>query len=116
MWHKMVATIYIRPSRYTFEFLKNNDYFTISFFDSKYKPDLAVLGSLSGRDGNKLKKTKLTPKFLANGVGFKEANLTFVCKKIYIEQMNLKHISQEIASEIYNSMSGSLSYFIPAIT
>ena len=37
LWNKNVATVFVRPQRYTFEFLEKNDYYTLSFFDSKYK-------------------------------------------------------------------------------
>ena len=32
LWHKNVATIYVRPQRYTFEFLEEFPEFTLSFF------------------------------------------------------------------------------------
>lgn len=102
LWHKNVATIYIRPSRYTFKFLKKFDNFTISFYDEKYKKDLSVLGSLSGRDCNKLSQTQLTPKFLKDGVTFNEANLTLVCKKIYMQKFNPKQIPEEIKQQFYS--------------
>lgn len=35
----------------------------------------------SGRDGDKVVLTSPTPKALEQGVGFKQAELTFVCKK-----------------------------------
>ena len=37
LWFKNVVKIYVRPERYTLEFLKNQDYFTVSFYDAKYK-------------------------------------------------------------------------------
>ena len=37
LWHKPIATIYVRPNRYTNEFIENNDYFTLSFYDEEYK-------------------------------------------------------------------------------
>ena len=37
LWFKNVVSIYIRPDRYTFEFLNNSDYFTLSFFDERYR-------------------------------------------------------------------------------
>ena len=37
LWFKKVITIYIRPDRYTFKFLEENDTFTISFYDEEYK-------------------------------------------------------------------------------
>ena len=40
MWGKPVAFTFIRPQRYTFEFIENNDYYTMSFFDEKYRAAL----------------------------------------------------------------------------
>lgn len=54
-------TIYVHPTRYTSEFLKDNDYFTVSFYPEKYRSALAYIGSHSGRDEDKTKATGLTP-------------------------------------------------------
>ena len=35
LWFKDIVTIYIRPDRYTFKFLEENDTFTVSFYDEK---------------------------------------------------------------------------------
>ena len=37
IWNKPVVTIYIRPQRYTKQFVDGSDRFTLSFFDSQYK-------------------------------------------------------------------------------
>ena len=55
LWNKNVATIYIRDSRYTKEFIDNSAYFTISFYNNEYKDKLKYLGIKSGRDTNKIK-------------------------------------------------------------
>ena len=39
LWGKKIVTIYVYPSRYTCDFLLNNEYFTISVFDKEYKND-----------------------------------------------------------------------------
>ena len=44
IWNKPVATVYVRTSRYTHEFMDNNDYFTVSFFPEEYKQTLGILG------------------------------------------------------------------------
>ena len=88
LWRKPVVQIYIRPTRYTFKFLEENEYFTVSFYDKKYKKALGIMGSKSGRDCDKVKEAGLTPKFLENGVTYEEAKETFVCKKIYMNQMD----------------------------
>ena len=37
MWAEPSATCYIRPQRYTKEFVDNSDYFTLCFFDESYR-------------------------------------------------------------------------------
>ena len=32
IWGKPVATVYVRKSRYTHDFMEDNDYFTVSFY------------------------------------------------------------------------------------
>lgn len=61
--------------------MANNELFTISFYDQKYKDDLKILGSKSGRNLDKLTLAKLTPEVLHNTISFKEAKLIIVCKK-----------------------------------
>ena len=92
LWHKPVVTVYIRPNRYTYELLKDNDIFTLSFYDDEYKKDLGILGSKSGRNENKIALTKLTPKFLENGTSFEEAKITIICKKIYSQKLDTNNI------------------------
>lgn len=95
IWNKPVATVYVRPNRFTYKFMENNEYFTISFYDVEYRKDLAILGSKSGRDCNKIALTKLTPEFLDEAVYFKEAKLILVCKKIYFQDFDIKNVNIE---------------------
>lgn len=103
IWNKPVVTVYVRPTRYTYEFMESNEYFTISFYDKKYKEDLVILGSKSGRDLDKISLTKLTPEFLKNAVSFKEAKLTIVCKKIYCQDLDITNTQQTIIDKFYKS-------------
>ena len=76
LWNRPVATVYVKPIRYTHNFMESNEYFTVSFFDTDYRADLATLGTLSGKDGDKVAKTQLTPVTVGESVSFKEAKLT----------------------------------------
>ena len=82
LWAMDMATIYIRPQRYTVNYLEENDYFTISFFDSEYHSALAFCGAKSGKDVDKVKETGLTPALNENAPYFEEAKLVLVCKKV----------------------------------
>lgn len=100
-WGKPAATVYVRDSRYTLEFMKDSQYFTLTMFDEDKKPDLGILGSKSGRDGNKIAETSLHAKKLEHGVGFEEAKVTLILKKIYMQQMDMNAMPKEILDQIY---------------
>ena len=95
LWHKNIVTIYIRPDRYTFQFLKDSDEFTISFYDEKYKNELSIFGRKSGRNFDKLKECGFIPVILENGITYKEAKQTIILKKIYLEQMNMNLFNED---------------------
>ena len=102
LWNKEVVTVFVRKSRYTHEFIENNEYFTVSFYSDEYKKDLGILGSVSGRDKDKVSLTKLTPEFLDNTTTFREASETLVCKKIYMQDMDITSIPVDIKDKLYS--------------
>lgn len=87
MWGYNTATVYIRQSRYTKEFIDKGDLFTISFFKDEYKKALSLCGKVSGRDCDKVKEANLTPLFISGTTAFSEAETVFVCRKIYSDIM-----------------------------
>ena len=93
---RQIVTVYVNPARYTWEFLRESDTFTVSFFPEKYRKALGYLGSHSGRDGDKVAAAGLTPKALGGGVTFEEADLTFVCRKLYEAPFERERLAPEI--------------------
>lgn len=82
LWGKDMATVYIRPQRYTEEFMNTHDYFTLSFYKSEDKKRIhGVCGSKSGRDVDKAKACALTPCFDEKAPYFDEAEIVLVCRK-----------------------------------
>lgn len=88
MWGAPTAIAAVRPQRYTIEFMKAKDYFTLSFYGEN-KSIHSVCGKESGRDINKTQKTGLTPIFDSetNAPYFNEARLVLICKKIYTQDL-----------------------------
>ncbi len=103
LWNKPVAFIFIRPQRYTFQFLEKNDRFVITFFPQQYKEALVVCGSVSGKDVNKVEKSGLTPLFTENGSpAFSEARIIIECKKIYADFIDEKSfIDASLVPSVY---------------
>jgi flavin reductase (DIM6/NTAB) family NADH-FMN oxidoreductase RutF len=87
MWNKEVAFVVIRPQRYTREFVESSDSFSLTFFNSKYKKALSHLGSVSGRDEDKIAKTGLTVAFDNNIPYFEEAETAIFVKKLFIQRI-----------------------------
>lgn len=101
IWARPAATVYVRESRYTKEFMDKQDIFTISFLDKKYMKDEMVLGTISGRDGDKIAKTSLHPKHLDKGVTFEEASVTLICRKMYTQKMDLSAMPEDVQKHDY---------------
>lgn len=77
------AVIYLRPSRYTKSFVDAEDRFTLCVMDRSFKKQMAYLGSVSGRDEDKIAKAGLTPVYADGTTYFAEAKLVLICKKLY---------------------------------
>ncbi len=93
MWSKPMAMVVVRPTRFTFEFMEQYDTFTLTAFDKKYKKDLNLLGTKSGRDGDKISETQLTivPSTIVQAPSFDEAELIIECKKTYWDDFKPEH-------------------------
>ena len=76
------AVCYVRPQRYTKEFMDREELYTLTFFPG-YKKELAYLGTHSGRDEDKVAKMGLTPVFGEGYTYFAEAKVVLVCRKVY---------------------------------
>lgn len=87
VWGKNAMTVYIRPQRYTKQFVDAADRFTVSFFPPSYRRALGLLGSRSGRDGDKVAEAGLNPAYLDGTTSFEEASLVFVCRKLYAAEL-----------------------------
>ena len=102
IWSKPVATVYVRTSRYTHEFMDREDYFTVSFYPEECRKVLGVLGSKSGRDMNKMKESGLTVKELSQSLTFKEAEVTLVCRKLFKQRLDPSNILDPDSEKFYN--------------
>lgn len=89
LWMKNVAFVFIRPSRYTYEFTEKLDTMTLNFFTEEYRDILTVCGKKSGRDYNKMTECSLTPVSTPDGgIAFAEARLVLNCKKMCVADLS----------------------------
>lgn len=88
LWNKPVAFIFVRPQRYTYQFIEQNEYFSLQFFDASYRKMLNYCGTRSGRDVDKAAETGLTAFAGPNdSVYFDQSRLQMECRKIYFDDI-----------------------------
>ena len=70
--------------------------------DNDFKKQMAYLGTVSGRDEDKIAKAGLTKVFADETVYFKEAKLVLICKKLYASELQESgFVYQETLDENY---------------
>lgn len=87
LWNKDVCFCFIRPQRYTYEFIERENYFTVSVFPEACRKALAYCGKYSGRDVDKAKETGLTAEAIGDSVSFREAEIVLLCKKLAFQDI-----------------------------
>ena len=100
LWNKNIVVVFIRPQRYTKEFVDAADSFTISFFDDKHK-ELGYLGTKSGKDEDKISNVGFHIAEIEYLPTFEEAKEVFLCKKIYVGKLEKEHF---LMKELYEQM------------
>ncbi len=87
LWGKDVAFIFVRPQRYTKDFIDREGMMTLSFFGGEYKKEMGFCGKNSGRNYNKFAETGLTPEFSDGTVYIKEAKHVLILKTLAVTEM-----------------------------
>ncbi len=118
MWSKPMAVVVVRPTRYTFEFMEKYDTFTLTAFRKKFKKDLNLLGTKSGRDGDKIAETRLTavPSKIVATPAFEEAELIIECKKVYWDDFKPENFLDPAIHEKYPLKDYHRMYFGEIVT
>jgi flavin reductase (DIM6/NTAB) family NADH-FMN oxidoreductase RutF len=97
LWSKPFAFVAVRHSRYTYQFMQKYDTFTLTAFPDKYHQALSLLGNKSGRDGDKIAESGLTPEpaTMVAAPTFEEAEIVIECQKMYANDLNPAHFLDE---------------------
>lgn len=108
LWNKPVAFLFVRPERFTHQFIEREGRVTLSFFAPEHKAALQLCGSRSGRDGDKIREAHLTPVALPGGdMTFLEARLTLDCRILYRSDMTGEaFLDKAVLAKWYNANPG----------
>ena len=116
-WHTPISSkpplygVLVSPKRYTFELLKKERGFTVNFLMHDQAPNIAELGSTSGRDINKLEKFNIAAGRAqeVNGMIMQSSYAAYECEKtdmheygdhfLVIGRIVVTHIADELLRE-----------------
>lgn len=116
MWGKNVAYIVIRPQRYTKEFVDANECFSLTFFSKDYKKQLGYLGSVSGRDEDKITNAGITVAYHNEIPYFSEGRLVLCCKKLFAAPMHAEEFLDSSLLEKWYPNNDLHTLYIAEIT
>ena len=108
LWNLPICTVYVRPERYTYQFMEDHDYFTVSVLAKEDREISRICGTKSGRETDKIKACGLTVQY---GAGespyFEEAELVLVCRKLYAQDMDPTAVLDDRVPKFYTEKIGN---------
>ena len=87
LWNKPVAYIFVRPQRYTKQFLDAGETFSLTVLPEEYRDTYKYLGTVSGYQEDKMEKANLTILEDGDTPYFEEASTVLICRKLYAQDM-----------------------------
>lgn len=103
LWGKDVAFIFVRPTRFTYGLLEENECFSLTFYEEKFRPQLQLCGKRSGRDTDKTAACGFTLAFEGDTPYFTEASLVLCCKKLYYTDLQPEQFLDPAIQKFYDN-------------
>jgi flavin reductase (DIM6/NTAB) family NADH-FMN oxidoreductase RutF len=113
MWGKPFIMVVVRPHRYTYQFMEQYPTFTVCAFPEHFHRSLSLLGSKSGRDGDKISEAGLSPQAstLVASPSYAEAELIIECEKMYWHDYQPNNFLDQGIDRNYPKKDYHRSYF-----
>lgn len=110
LWNRPVAFVFVRPERYTHDFIEREERLTLSFYGEEWRKALQLCGTRSGRELDKSAATGLVPEQLPSGaVTFAQSRLTLDCRKLFKTEMTPEaFLDASILDRWYGPVRGGL--------
>ena len=103
LWFKPVSFAFVRPTRYTYEFIEREDGYSLCFFDESYRDALKVCGTVSGRDRDKIAECNLTLRYEDGIPYFDQAETVLICRKIAVQDIDPAGFVDPSVEKHYNN-------------
>lgn len=115
MWGKDAAFVFIRPQRYTKNFIDASDTLSLSFYGEEYREMLNYMGTVSGKDEDKVEKMNLTVELEGETPYFAEAKTVLICRKMYAKELVAEGFMEEAMNEKWYANGDYHTMYVCAI-
>ena len=113
LWSKLVFIVLVRPTRFTFGLMEKNQEFSVNILSSEFNKEIAVCGTESGRDVNKIEKCGFT---LEKGIKISkpfisQSELHYECRIIHKHRLDAEFLSPKIIDRYYPARDFHMEYY-----
>jgi flavin reductase (DIM6/NTAB) family NADH-FMN oxidoreductase RutF len=103
IWGKLVFTVLVRPSRFTYSRMESSGEFTVNLLPDAFSRKLSLCGTKSGRDIDKMAKCgfRLEQGIHVNTSYIRESSIHFECRIIYKHDLLAETLDTGILKKYY---------------
>ena len=112
LFYKNISILFVRPQRYTREFLDSQKAYSLCFFDESYREKLTYCGRVSGRQEDKIANCNFTVLHEEGIPYFAEAKTVLLCKALVCHQLSAADLlDPALQSEHYSANDYHYVYY-----
>ncbi|MDD7402477.1 MAG: flavin reductase [Butyribacter sp.] len=116
MWGKNVVYVFIRDSRFTKEFVDREGTFSLSFPSEEYRKEMKFLGTVSGRDEDKITEAGVHVNYYNDVPYIDEGNLVMICRVMSETPIKKEEFLDETLDGTWYSTKDYHNMYIAEIT
>jgi len=113
VWGKPVFQVFVRPTRYTFEYMERSSEFSVCFFSEEYGKELAICGTKSGRDTDKIATCRfhMEKGILIPTPDVRESMFHYECRILHKHRLDPATLSRDIIEKYYPKSDFHMVYY-----
>ncbi len=111
LWNKSCFNIYVRPQRYTKQFIDTSKNFTVSVPFGNMKNELSIVGTKSGTEINKSEVVNFIPSKSVSSPIVEGCDAYFECVVRHVQRFDEALLSDEVKKKVYPNEDYHYIYF-----
>ncbi|MFC1522678.1 flavin reductase family protein [Elusimicrobiota bacterium] len=113
VWSQPMLAVLVRPSRYTYKLIEKTGHFSVNVPINKLKKELALCGTKSGRDTDKITTCNLkVGRGKVKGISIlKDCDLAYECEIVHKTKVLKQTLAEDLRKRYYPKGNFHIIYF-----